>query len=78
MPTAPEIAVSTFAANYSCAQSVLSAFANQFGLPVQTALKLASPFGGGIARRGETCGAVTGALLVLGLARGADQPSGKD
>jgi C_GCAxxG_C_C family probable redox protein len=44
----------------------------------KTALKLASPFGGGIARRGEVCGAVSGALLTLGLARGADTPAGKD
>ena len=43
-----------------------------------TALKLASPFGGGVARRGELCGAVTGALLALGLARGADKPAGKE
>jgi C_GCAxxG_C_C family probable redox protein len=44
----------------------------------KTALKLASPFGGGIARRGEICGAVSGALLTLGLERGADTPAGKE
>jgi len=47
-------------------------------LDKETALKLASPFGGGVARRGEICGAISGALLVLGLARGADEPAGKD
>jgi C_GCAxxG_C_C family probable redox protein len=31
-----------------------------------------------MARRGEVCGAVTGGLLVLGLARGADTPAGKE
>jgi C_GCAxxG_C_C family probable redox protein len=78
MPTPAEIAATFFSQNYNCAQSVLSAFAQEFGLDGKIALKLASPFGGGMARRGEVCGAVTGALLALGLARGADQPARKD
>jgi C_GCAxxG_C_C family probable redox protein len=78
MPTPAETAVSVFDQSYNCAQSVFSPFAAQFGLPGRTALKLASPFGGGMARRGEVCGAVTGGLLVLGLARGADTPAGKE
>jgi C_GCAxxG_C_C family probable redox protein len=78
MPTPPEEAVNTFSQSFNCSQSVFSAFASQFGLDRQTALQLASPFGGGMARRGEICGAVTGALLALGLARGASQPAGKD
>jgi len=78
MPTPAEIAVTVFSQHYNCSQSVFSAFAPQFGLDQETALKLASPFGGGVARRGEVCGAVTGALLALGLARGADKPAGKE
>ena len=78
MLTPAEIAVANFSQHYNCSQSVFSAFAEQFGLNRETALKLASPFGGGVARRGEICGAVTGALLALGLARGADKPAGKD
>jgi C_GCAxxG_C_C family probable redox protein len=78
MPTAAENAVTIFGQSFNCSQSVFSAFSAQFGLAELTALKLASPFGGGVARRGEICGAVTGALLVLGLARGADKPAGKD
>jgi C_GCAxxG_C_C family probable redox protein len=76
--TPAESAVAIFGQNYNCSQSVFSAFAAQFGLDKVTAFKLASPFGGGVARRGEICGAVTGALLVLGLARGADIPAGKE
>jgi C_GCAxxG_C_C family probable redox protein len=72
-----EKAATIFDQSFNCAQSVFSAFSAQLGLPEQTALKLASPFGGGLARRGETCGTVTGALLVLGLARGAETPAGK-
>ena len=78
MTTPAETAVTIFSQSFNCSQSVFSAFAPQFGLDEQTALKLASPFGGGVARRGEVCGAVTGALLALGLARGADKPAGKE
>jgi C_GCAxxG_C_C family probable redox protein len=78
MPAPAENAVAIFGRSFNCSQSVFSAFSAQFGLSEQTALKLASPFGGGVARHGEICGAVTGALLVLGLARGADTPAGKE
>jgi C_GCAxxG_C_C family probable redox protein len=78
MPTPAETAINTFGKSFNCAQSVFSAFAAQFGLAGRTALKLASPFGGGVARRGEICGALTGGLMVLGLARGADTPAGKE
>jgi C_GCAxxG_C_C family probable redox protein len=78
MATPAEIAVTIFSQNFNCSQSVFSAFAPQFVLDRVTALKLASPFGGGVARRGEICGAVTGALLALGLAHGAETPAGKE
>ena len=78
MTTPAEIATTVFSQNFNCSQSVFSAFAGQLGMDRETALKLASPFGGGMARRGEVCGAVSGALLALGLARGADEPAGKE
>jgi C_GCAxxG_C_C family probable redox protein len=78
MPTPAENAIAIFDQSFNCSQSVFSAFSPQLGMPEQIALKLASPFGGGLARRGEICGAVTGALMVLGLACGADTPAGKD
>jgi C_GCAxxG_C_C family probable redox protein len=78
MSTPAETAVAIFSQNFNCSQAVFSAFASQFGLEKETALKLASPFGGGMARRGEVCGAVTGALMALGLARGADKPADKE
>ena len=56
MATPAEIAVTSFSQNFNCSQAVFSAFAPQFGLERETALKLASPFGGGVARRGEVCG----------------------
>lgn len=56
-----------FAQGYLCSQSILMAYAPLFNLEQETAARLAAPFGGGIARRGETCGAVNGACMVLGL-----------
>jgi C_GCAxxG_C_C family probable redox protein len=73
-----EIAASLFSRDFNCAQSVLASFAPQLGMDESSMLKLASPFGGGVARRGHICGAVTGGLMVLGLARGTDNPAGKE
>jgi C_GCAxxG_C_C family probable redox protein len=78
MTNPPELAVARFRQDFNCAQSVFVAFAPQLGMDESQVLKLASPFGGGVARRGQTCGAVTGALMVLGLAQGADTPAGKE
>jgi C_GCAxxG_C_C family probable redox protein len=63
-------AAALFEQGYNCSQSVLAAFAPELGLPEATALKLAAPFGGGIARSGELCGAVSGAIMALGLRYG--------
>jgi C_GCAxxG_C_C family probable redox protein len=49
---------------------VLSSFGEELGLDRERALRVAGAFGGGIARMGETCGAVTGALMVIGLKYG--------
>jgi C_GCAxxG_C_C family probable redox protein len=60
-------AVACFSQGFNCAQAVLSACGARFGLDRETALRVAGAFGGGMARRGETCGAVTGAFMVIGL-----------
>jgi len=59
-----------FEKGYSCAPSVLSAYSEQFGLKKELALRIACGFGGGIGRTGRTCGAVTGAVMVIGLKHG--------
>lgn len=63
-------AQSLFFDGYSCSQSVLMTYAALFDLKPETAARIAAPFGGGVARRGETCGAVNGAFMVLGLKYG--------
>ncbi len=65
-----EKAKKIFGKDFNCAQSVLAPFAERFGLEEATALKLTTPFGGGIYHHGQVCGAVTGALLAIGLAEG--------
>ena len=67
MPEPIDIAVSHYNNGYSCAQSVLAAYANRYGLTHDMVHGLAAPFGAGMSRRADTCGAVTGALMVLGL-----------
>ena len=64
-----------FNSNKNCAQSVLMTFADEIGISAEQAFSLAAGFGGGIAGNGSVCGAVTGAIMVLGLKYG--QP-GKD
>jgi C_GCAxxG_C_C family probable redox protein len=55
----------------SCSQAVFGAFAPRFGVDEDTAVRVASGFGGGM-RMGDTCGALTGAFMALGLALGGD------
>ena len=66
MSTREEKATRLFAGGYNCAQAVLGAFCEEAGLEPNTALKLASGFGGGV-RCGEICGAVSGAIMAIGL-----------
>lgn len=60
-------AVSCFKEGFSCSQAILSTYGQGLGIDKATALKISAPFGGGMARMGETCGAVTGAFMVIGL-----------
>ena len=76
-----ERAVACFKEGFSCSQAVFSTFALQMGLERELALKVAGPFGGGMGRLGEVCGAVTGALMALGLKYGcvdAQNAEGKE
>ncbi len=55
--------------NFNCAQTVFSLFASELGIDEKTALKISSGFGGGMTCA-ETCGAVTGAYMVIGMKHG--------
>lgn len=67
--TKSEKALELFSNGFNCSQAVLTAFAPDFRLDEKLALMLGTQFGGG-ARNGEMCGAVSGALMVLGLKYG--------
>jgi C_GCAxxG_C_C family probable redox protein len=73
--TKSEKAIALFRNNFNCAQAVLAPFAQDLGLSEDQCLKVACAFGGGMARQQLTCGAVTGALMALGLkyGRGLDE-----
>ncbi|NOY97658.1 MAG: C_GCAxxG_C_C family protein, partial [Chloroflexi bacterium] len=53
-------------------------FAPDLGLSEESAIKIAAAFGGGMARQGEVCGAVSGALMALGLKYGHASPENRD
>ena len=61
-----ERAAEAFLSDYNCAQAVTLAFADLMDVEEAVALRMASPFGGGMGRMREVCGAVSGMLLVLG------------
>ncbi len=71
-------AVATFKEGFSCSQAILSTYGTRYGISRDLALKISGPFGGGMARMGKTCGAVTGAFMVLGLKFGTNNSSDKD
>jgi C_GCAxxG_C_C family probable redox protein len=70
-------AVEMFSQGFNCSQSAFCGFAETLGLERETALKLASGFGGGMGAMGGTCGAVTGAFMALGLKFGHTSPQDK-
>jgi len=72
-----DIAQANFQRGFNCSQSVIAAFSEDFDLDQELALRVAAGFGGGMGRRGDTCGAVSGALMVIGLKYGAIDPQDK-
>ncbi|MBE0617608.1 MAG: C_GCAxxG_C_C family protein [Proteobacteria bacterium] len=75
-----ERARKNFSQGYNCAECVLEAAlaSGLTGMPPE-ALKLATGFGGGVGLYGDTCGAITGAILAVGAMHGRNQlPAGED
>jgi C_GCAxxG_C_C family probable redox protein len=70
-------ALSVFDSGFNCSQSVLTAFCNEFGLQDEPAFRVACGLGGGMGRMAKTCGAVTGAFMVIGLKYGQTQKDDK-
>ena len=72
-----EKAMELFKSGYNCSQSVLGVFCEELGLDFETAMKIASPFGGGMGRMREVCGTVSGMFMAAGLLFGTTDSSAK-
>src|SRR5512138_661019 len=59
-----------FMNRFTCSAAVFSAFSPELGLDADTAKKIACGFGAGVSKTGNICGAVSGAILVIGLKYG--------
>ena len=66
-----------FGLNFNCAQAVFASFSKEFGIDEKQALKIGGCFGSGM-RKGEVCGACTGALMALGLKYGQSEVGDAD
>jgi len=64
-----------FMGGFTCSAAVFSTFAPDLGLDAMTAKKIACGLGAGISKTGNICGAVSGAILVLGLKYGKGTPN---
>ena len=74
-----EQALAIYRDDYNCAQAVCSVFGARFGLDEKTSKKISCGFGAGMGRTAGMCGAVAGAIMVLGLKYGmADSTDQKD
>ena len=69
-----EYAAQLFVSGYNCAQAVAVAFGDLTGLDAATAARMVSPFGGGLSRQREVCGAISGMCMVLGYLYGYEPP----
>lgn len=62
----------------NCAQAVFCSFAEEQGMNLDQAAHLSSPFGGGMGNLGETCGALSGLFMAIGLKYGFDPSASKE
>lgn len=67
MESIEEKSIRTFRAGLNCAQAVLTAYSDAMEFDNNLALSVSCGFGGGMGRLQETCGAVTGSFMVLGI-----------
>ena len=71
MKAKKDIAVAKFKQGYNCCQAVICAYCEEFGVKEEDAFRLAEGFGSGMGGLKDTCGAVTGMFLTIGLVNSA-------
>ena len=74
----PEYALSLFNNGYSCAQSILVAFAQETGINDEIAFRIAAGLGGGIGRTQNICGAINAGAIVIGMKLGRFKPNNNE
>ena len=76
--TRKEKAMQSFLNGYNCSQCMILAFEDVIkdhsDIDIEMALKIASPFGGGMGRLREVCGSVSGMFMILGYIKGYSEP----
>ena len=72
-----EKAKELFKQGYNCSQAVLGVFCEELGLDFNTAIKIASSFGGGMGRMREVCGTVSGMFMAAGMMFGVSNSDAK-
>jgi C_GCAxxG_C_C family probable redox protein len=71
-------ALTHFKEGYACSETILLSFADSNNIKSEIIPKIASGFGGGIARTGSVCGALTGAIMAIGLKYGRSNANDKE
>ena len=71
-------ALGTFKSGLNCAQAVLTAYSDDLSFDNSLGINISCGFGGGMGRLQETCGAVTGSFMVLGIYNGKKYPDNAD
>ena len=76
--TRKEKAMQSFLDGYNCSQCMILAFEDVIkansDIDIAMALKISSPFGGGMGRLREVCGSVSGMFMILGYIKGYSEP----
>jgi C_GCAxxG_C_C family probable redox protein len=67
-----------FKGKCNCCQSIILTYGPEYGLTKDVGIRLGTGFAGGLARHGEVCGAVSGAIMVIGLAHGMKNEDDED
>ena len=77
--TRKDLAEKLFKENgYNCSQSVCLAFKDMLDIDEKTLANLSAPFGGGMGRLREVCGAVSGMFTVLGFLTDSSDPDNSE
>jgi len=71
-------AIAFFREGYNCAQSIIGSFEDQLGNNTHMLMDMAAGFGAGMGRLQKTCGAVTGAFIVMSSMNNPNLPGARE